>query len=248
MEPIVTIDLTTKDDYFPAHFVKRPDLLPAKYPNWPFKLDARYALPTRAVMIDLETVDNIETSVVIQLACIAFNPQGGAGELVNREKQIICPHLDLYVQWGEEDQPDRTRSNSTIEWWKGQDLEVIQRVFGNPHRVTLAAALEAFEDFCYDHKVQVVMAHPPRFDLAIIQHAFRTVLGREFSVPFFQEIDVKTLEGFIFGRNMRRTGERYAFGDKHMALDDCIAQAAMVQGCYLQRNSLGSASMPTTRG
>lgn len=234
--------------HFPEHYILRKPTLPAKWPNWPFKMDKAFALPTSAVMIDLETLDNIETSVIAQLGCIHFNPQGSPGELVNSQREIICPHLDLYVACAEVDQPDRTRNKDTIDWWKSQDEEVIDRVFGNPNRVSLASALESFEQFCYDNKVQVVVAHPPRFDMSIIHHAFRTVLGRDFSIPFFQEIDCKTLEGFVYGRNVRRAGERFAFGDKHLAIDDCIAQAAMTQGCYHMRSSFGKNEMPTTRG
>ena len=114
------------------------------------------------LMIDIETLDTINTAVVPQVGWVGFNMSG-----------VATPYemsLDIEEQltWG------RTISADTLKWWMSQPKEARQRVFqaDKIHSIEeLGSRLRTIIDDC---QVQHVWSHGPAFDIAILQDLLGT--------------------------------------------------------------------------
>lgn len=206
--------------------------------KWPFSVQYNRD-PIRAIMLDLETLDTLPSSVVTQISGVFFNPLGSPGEVVDRDGKIIAPTIDMKIAYKGGHQAGRTISKSTMSWWASLPPHVIEDVFGDKvPRITLEEGLTSLVKFCHDNAVQAIYTHPCSFDMGIIRNAFYETFNHDFPIPFFREMDAKTIETFIYRRNTRREGDINAFGDKHNALHDCVAQILATQNAYRMRDSI----------
>ena len=93
-----------------------------------------------------------------------------------------------------------------------------------PVAVALAAAKAAEVLGCKPEKTEVFLS------ANILKNAMRPYT-KKFNFPYWNEIDYRSIENFVFGTNVRKEGMPFHFGTKHTALDDSISQAIAL--CYI---------------
>lgn len=199
-------------------------------------------IPGKAVMIDAETLHTIPSSVVLSFAGLVFEPLGLKSQLVDESENVIASNINIVFEY-EHSQSHRERSLSTIRWWGEQSPEARAGVFGAElSRVEYETAVRTFYEWLKDAKEQgaeAIFACSPRFDVGILEDMVRDVYGKDdkgeyytLPIPFWAEIDVRSLRGFVFGK------KKIDWGTKHEALGDCVRQALEMQEAYTWRNSL----------
>lgn len=199
-------------------------------------------IPKKAVMIDGETLDKIETSKVLSFAGIIFDPLGEKSQLVDADEKVICPNINVVFEY-KQGQAHRSESPSTVQWWSEQSAEARASVFGDKlFRVDYESAVRRLYDWLANAKAQgaeAIFACSPRFDVGILENMVRDVFGKDekgeyytLPIPFYTEHDVRTIRNFVFGK------KKIAWGVKHEALGDCVRQALEMQEAYKWRNAL----------
>jgi len=160
------------------------------------------------VMIDLETLDTTVTARIVAIGAIVFNPNTG----LRGDK--------FYWRVHHKSQTNRTKSKSTIEWWKQQGPEVRKQLKGN---ILLKDALEEFEWFLPDNVI--VWGNGATFDISILEHAYLQC-GLDIPWKFYNVMDCRTVRKLY---EEKRGGLDQNFsGTKHHALDDAIFQAGYI--------------------
>jgi hypothetical protein len=199
-------------------------------------------IPKKAVMIDAETLDKIPSSIVLSFAGLIFEPLGCKQQLVDADDKVIAPNINIVFEYTE-GQAHRSKSPSTIKWWSEQSAEAKAGVFSDKLlRVEYETAVRRFYDWLAQAKAQgaeAIFACSPRFDVGILEDMVRDVYGKDengeyysLPIPFFAEIDVRSIRGFVFGK------KKINWGVKHEALGDCVRQSLEMQEAYAWRNSL----------
>ena len=199
-------------------------------------------IPKKAVMIDAETFDTIPSSLVLSFAGLIFEPLGSKSQLVDADDKVIAPNINIVFEYSK-GQAHRSRSPRTVQWWEQQSKEAKAGVFGDHlFRVDYETAVRRFYDWLANAKAQgaeAIYACSPRFDVGILEDMVRDVYGKDengeyytLPIPFYAEIDVRSLRGFVFGK------KKIDWGVKHEALGDCVRQSLEMQEAYKWRNSL----------
>lgn len=199
-------------------------------------------IPKKAVMIDAETLHTIPRSVVLSFAGLIFEPLGCKNQLVDADDNVIAPNINIVFEY-QESQAHRARSARTIQWWQEQSKEAKAGVFSDKLlRVQYEEAVRRFYDWLANAKAQgaeAIFACSPRFDVGILEDMVQDVYGKDkngeyytLPIPFYSEIDVRSLRGFVFGK------KKIDWGTKHEALGDCVRQSLEMQEAYAWRNSL----------
>lgn len=189
-----------------------------------------------SVMIDYETLDTKNSAKVLSCGLLAFDSFGHPDSIFNPvTQQIIAPHTTHLIDFSDEEQPGRTVSQSTINWWYSLPELVRARVFNTDlPRKSLMEHLHTVIEFLKFHKPKYVWAHSPRFDLNILEDIWeflREAGEVDFFIDFRKEMDTRTLEAFLYGSSKGRTspGGPFYFGNAHAEIDDCVRQALLVQ-------------------
>lgn len=187
-------------------------------------------------MGDIETYATTEDAVILSIGGILYNVFSD-DPLKNEETgEILCPHfytaIHIPTQRGRRINPD------TKQWWDSPSrAEAKAQIFDDPKKMHLVDALDALWDFMAKgpngEKVLKGWGCAPSFDQSILGHAMRTtgvkdIKGGKFDlpIPFYQEMDVRTVEQFVIGDKFRNANRS---GTYHHALDDCITQAKMTR-------------------
>lgn len=192
-----------------------------------------------ALMVDYETLDTKSSAVALSCGMLVFDPNGYRHELVDSFGVIIAPFATHMIMHSEDDQPGRTISKSTVDWWARLPSNVRDRVFGkNVHRISVAEHLIILREMIKEHKINEVYANSPRFDLSIAESLWDTIFPTEkFPINFRIERDVRSLEKFIFQSSSGRyAGGIFEFGNAHAEIDDCVRQAMVMQALHQFRN------------
>lgn len=176
------------------------------------------------IMIDIETLDTVETAVILSIAAVRFDIVTGEVEddLAFYQRIDIQGQLDV----------GRTISVDTLTWWMRQSDEARNEAFGH-ERSSLAMALNDLKGmFMSSNKVDehYVWANSPAFDLTILKHAFRTseqafmgVQDGGWPFKYHKELDVRTA---MFGMDNLYYE---IFNDNiHHPLHDCFYQIKLV--------------------
>lgn len=170
-------------------------------------------------MIDLETLSTRWDATILSIGYQFFTPS----------KDLYGPAGEILVEFKNNVQ-DRHVLKSTETWWSEQG-EDAQRVLHSDGRLSLADALELLTKEIVEHsnaqKVQV-WGNGSVFDITILDHAFRTVLGRGAPWQFRFVRDVRTIVevGRMFSFDPKKT---IPFtGVKHNAADDAKHEASYV--------------------
>jgi len=153
------------------------------------------------VMVDLETLDNCPTAVIVSIGAVQFNREGvspapGFYKVVDKQS---CLDAGL------------TTSQDTLDWWERQSEEA--RAVFNEKGESLALVLEQFTNFL-PPKAKV-WGNGSAFDNAILMHAYRKC---GLKCPFdFRDRCYRTV--MAGAPRMKREGVY------HNALDDARHQA-----------------------
>lgn len=166
------------------------------------------------IMVDLETLDNVASSVIVSIGAVESNLI--TGELGSKFYRVI----KLENQKG-------TVNSETVEWWMKQSNEA-RDVFSTVGKLEIKDALLAFSKWV--HSLQASNEHirlwgnGASFDNSILRQAFR-MYNCEFPIEFWNDRDMRTIVGFYpkqLQESWRRTNLRT--GTHHNALDDAIHQ------------------------
>lgn len=180
------------------------------------------------IMIALETLGTRLTSVIVQVAAVAFNLEG---EIRNRIVLNIHPQLSMdagfTVDW------------ATIEWWMNQSSEAKKTVFADKihplhHPST---AIQKFNAFIEDNNGSdaLLWSHKD-FDFSRLEyHMSHLCLKPAFS--YRSAMDIRTLLK-IAGIEKKDLSEDASLV-KHSAIDDCLYQVGTVLKAYGEINKKG---------
>lgn len=136
------------------------------------------------LMVDIETLDTVETAVILSIAAVRFDIETGELEDDLAYYQLV----DIQGQLNK----GRTLSADTLTWWMQQSDAARKEAFGDD-RCSLSMALNDLHGmFCSVAKPDetFVWANSPSFDLSILKHAYKTV------EPGFGQLDF--LDGWPF--------------------------------------------------
>lgn len=170
----------------------------------------------QAVMIDLETPDNVPTSAIASIGAVRFEPRG------SRIGDTFHMHVDLI----DCQRHGLTIGADTVLWWLKQSTEAqIALSDGQLGAAPLITALEALDAFINVAEADTaeIWCNGASFDFPILANAYRAAGWRKTPWPFWRERDLRTLKGLHPEQRLDRTGLA------HHALDDAIHQARLVQ-------------------
>ena len=172
------------------------------------------------VMIDIETLDNVSSAIILAIGAVEFDINTGKiGKSFEQMVKIDSNHNNVKT---------RTLSGETLLWWLKQDQESIEKTFFNPERMSLQGALSEFEDFLLKidplKKFQI-WCKGAKFDFAILSDAFR-----QFSMPVPWNYRNENCCRTMFNRFPVKKGKFK--GIAHSPIDDCknqIKQLVQIQ-------------------
>lgn len=168
------------------------------------------------VMVDLETLGNSSTAVIIAIGAVEFDPK--SGKLGREFYRVVdgqsCVDAGLKMDV------------STVMWWMQQDIAA--RAAFQTKGVPLAAALEDFAEWMPDGAY--VWGNGATFDNVILSSAYRAT-GVKQPWPFWADQCYRTLKGLRPDLKLVRSGTY------HNALDDAKSQA---QHAIALLNALGA--------
>ena len=161
-------------------------------------------------MLDIETLDTKESSVILQIACVAFKNDG----------TIIDEYDSGAISIQDQIDKGRTISESTLRFWMSQPKELQTVMFCYTDK-NLGYAISELDDFIkkYITSDSIVWAKSPQFDCSKIEHAYRTIFEDYIfeSWHFWQVRDVRTIKMVL----TKKENEIVKFeGVEHNALDD----------------------------
>jgi hypothetical protein len=198
----------------------------------PLKIRDRYPYTLHA-MIDLETKATSTKSMIMQIGAIVFTPnekgQGFGDVKINR---ILIDVEDVRESDVYDIDP------KTIQWWeKKERKEAWETYIKSPNKLPLKKALELLFEFLTDYRISKYWAKPPRFDFAILEHAFITE-GLELPWNHWSVQDVRTIDyinntnfikKFYDYNNERRNRIKNTLPSipllEHNPVHDCLLQA-----------------------
>ena len=167
-------------------------------------------------MIDLETLDNKQTSAIIAIGAVEFSPyEFGLGEEFYRVIDI-----NSAIKYG-------TVGGDTVKWWMQQSDEA-RKAIHSPNEVhMLPTAIGMLTQFIDNNGI--VWGNGSSFDISILEHAY-TQLGLIAPWKFWNVRDCRTAEEMARPKASKKDIPRQ--GTHHNALDDAKYQAEYVTHLY----------------
>ena len=165
------------------------------------------------IMIDIETLDTQDSSAILNIAAIKFDPFDDYSDKKIQEGQ----NIDFLISI--EPQLDRTINDDTIQWWGNQPVEIQEIVFREENRIDLHSALVELTKFCWQ-RAKRIWAQGPQFDINILNHAYKSL---SITPPWeYHSIrDSRTL--------LDLADPMISYEANHVALSDCWGQILKVQ-------------------
>ena len=179
---------------------------------------------SRAIMIDIETLDTAVSAVVTQVAVLAFDTKGGEGD-------FMSVHLNVSNQL----QAGRTISPDTIKWWLETNPDLFIDSLTKP--VTpLKSVFESLTEIYEESGASEVWANGTDFDIAILKQ-LSTQAEVSLPWPYYQARDLRTVKQVI-GYKRNQDHMESILGDvvEHDAYDDCRIQVYDTQECIRNIN------------
>ena len=164
------------------------------------------------LMIDLETLDVIPSSVILSIGAVVFNPDTGVAD------------NELHIKLDLTRQPGRTISGDTVLWWNNQ--EALARSDAYSGAVEISEALGQLSFLIRNSGINNVWAYSPDFDLAILRHAYEHSVHKRPLWGYKDQRDVRTM--------YKEACEVYGYarpefkGVAHSALDDALHQVTII--------------------
>jgi len=166
-------------------------------------------------MIDLETHDTIASARILSIGAVMFDPHAEPGTDLGDEFYAI---MDL-------DQPDRTWSQATLDWWAKQEPAALAALEREPPR-PLGGVLSEFTAWWSKVGAKYPWSNGLTFDVPMLDHAYRQYHPAKGSPwQFWCARDTRTLFWLADNYKMPRGGA------DHDALRDAKRQAWAVQKC-----------------
>lgn len=171
------------------------------------------------LMVDLETLDTKTSATILTLGAVRFDPYSSA------------PMKELYlrVDLTSQDSLGCTVSDDSLNWWKQQDVSIMEEAFDPRNRIPIHEVINQFHALAWN--CDAFWSHGATFDLMILQNIYDR-LGRTYPWNFWQMRDTRTL--FDIGHDPEMPQ-----GSKHNALEDAKRQAIGVRNVYRKLNYTG---------
>lgn len=201
--------------------------LPKKAPGQPQPLPVRVAKPAAAIaapaqkvyepnqiMLDLETLDTAPTAIVLSIGLCRFDP-AAEGDGIKDQHYVV-------LSVGDQEENERTVSESTMAWWEEQS---------DAAKVVLAQAAEAEHDV-HEKLLRVaewmgtnpvLWGNGSDFDNVILASLFNTYEFSRLPWSFRRNRCFRTLCAMAWQRSIPFQTARE--GTHHNALDDAVYQA-----------------------
>lgn len=175
------------------------------------------SMPDRHLMVDIETGDTEVTAAIFSIGAVIFDPRGQGSDA-----------QFLMTAWA--DQPGRTKSESTMNWWAQQSQEARDATFGDPNG-SLAAILGEFSRWVnrLSPTCTRIWAKSPDFDCSILIHAFNQH-GLYWPFKFWEARCVRTVMELAYPEG--DFPHVIMEGPAHDALADAKKQVIQVQHSY----------------
>jgi hypothetical protein len=170
----------------------------------------------RDIMVDLETVATDPQAAILTIAAIRFDNNKDYSEVTDPFT------LDYFYTRVDLEQPGRTVSDDTMNWWAQQAQEIREEAFGEADRFPLSDALIALE--AWASGADRYWANGSAFDFPILESANKTYNIRN-AWQFWQVRDARTIYQMVPDHQMPKAA-------KHHALYDCLNQIIRLNDCF----------------
>jgi hypothetical protein len=169
-------------------------------------------------MVDLETLGNGPTSVIVQIGCVSFDRD--TGEITDEFLVNVDPQSEIDAGF----QVD----GGTIQWWMGQAMIGKCTWMGNSH--SSKATLQALNLFINNRKTKksIVWSHST-FDAPILSYHYNRY-GMDIPIRYGFWLDLRTLS--MLGRGVASIPKEAKPPDAHDALADCRYQVRWAVKCW----------------
>lgn len=167
------------------------------------------------IMIDIETLGKGSNSVIVSIAAVGFDIDGG--RIKDKYYTLVDPQSCVDI--------GMTMDVSTVMWWFNQP----ERTWVDGEKRRISEVMTDLVNFYY-HRPGLprhtrVWANSPSFDLAILRSAYRR-LGVVCPWTYKDEMDLRTLKEMCENDPNKPRKPRFKSpGGKHDALHDAILQA-----------------------
>lgn len=173
------------------------------------------------VMIDIETLDNKPSSVVLSIGAVTFTQENGA----------VGDSFYQVLEFQSQIEHGRTISEGTLLWWASQDWSAFAEAFkSSKDRQPPGEALLNLHYFVSDAKR--IWANSPSFD-AVILDSLCNDFGRPALWRYRDLRDLRTITDLVDRETFVPTGSTFP---AHHPLGDCHRQ---IQWLVMARNKLG---------
>ena len=174
----------------------------------------------RDIMLDIETLSTDSNAAVTTISAVEFNLETGE---IGNEFEVA---LDLKPQV----EKGAVIDSSTVVWWFSQAKEAIIDLFNinKPGNDLALMLLNEFVKSCNHAPNNMrIWGNGCGFDNVIVRNLYKR-LGKEFTLPYWCDNDVRTLVslGNIDTRNFKFEGT------KHRGIDDCKHQIKYCCAAY----------------
>lgn len=169
------------------------------------------------IMIDMETLGTVPSSVILTIGAVTFDPRGKG--IIDRLE--LRPTIDEQTE-----KYNRFMNEDTINWWSKQSPEAVEEALGDKDRTSFRDCMEKLQKFCWNK--QAIWANGSCFDVVVAESAFRD-LDMRIPWDFWTIRDCRTIYD-IAGVSLRDS--KYGSKTTHRAIEDAIHQAVVIQDAY----------------
>lgn len=134
------------------------------------------------VMIDIETLGNRPSSVILSIGAVMFDPLAPPRDSVEYKERF-------YAVCDARTQQDRTMDADTVYFWLGQEKIAIGTLFQD--QKPLMDCLIAFTSFLKANKVNKAWCYGATFDHVILNDAFEA-LQLKYPIHYRDRLDMRT--------------------------------------------------------
>jgi len=172
------------------------------------------------LMLDLETMGNGSNSSIVSIGAVEFDIETGetGREFYQKIGLQSCLDVKLIV------------NASTIYWWMQQSEKARMELVKGGENIYLV--LQAFRVFTLELGDFQIWGNGARFDIGILEDAYKACAYIETPWNFRNERDVRTLVSFA-----PKIKEHYPFtGVEHHPIDDCKHQIGYCSAIWNKLN------------
>lgn len=178
------------------------------------------------IMIDLETMGTSPNSAIVSYGAAAFDFRtGNLGPTIYRviDLSTTMQHPEFNIEPG------------TLYWWLQQSEPARAALVQDHNRESVAKAMNSLRVFIEGvgnpQKIRL-WGNGPTFDNTMIRYTYKTVVGTDLPIPFWNDRCVRTVKGFYPNNLFQQWRvENMGRGTYHNALDDAKYQVKFL--CHI---------------